>query len=387
MLNVIIFLLVLSVLVLVHEIGHFIAARIVGIKAEEFGYGFPPRAIGIVKANGHWKRVAGRDRGAYKSTIWSLNWLPLGGFVRLKGEQGEGAGDPDSFISKNGWQKMFVLAAGVTMNWILAASIFSVGFMIGVPTDLYGVPSSATIHDRHIEISEVVPSSGAASAGLKAGDTVLEVNSRLPMTSEEVRDLLKTDEAGKKFTIRYRRDGIENIVEAQTAFLKDLNRPGLGVLLSDVGTVSFPPHRAIVQGVLTTTAYTWLIVSGLFTLIRDLVTFAGPTPDVSGPLGIAVLTGQVAKRGVWALAHFTALLSLNLAVINFLPIPALDGGRAMFVLVESLRRRRNNPVFESVIHQIGFTVLLILILLVTVQDLRRYGGAIWRGLLGIVGFQ
>jgi len=120
-------------------------------------------------------------------------------------------------------------------------------------------------------------------------------------------------------------------------------------------------------------------------LIADLFGDRKLAAEVSGPVGIAVLTGTIADQGFWALMQFAALLSLNLAVINFLPIPALDGGRALFVVVESLRRRRNNPRFEAAIHQIGFVALLILILLVTAQDIHRYGGAIWNGLKGMIG--
>lgn len=385
MLNVLIFLLVLSVLVLVHEFGHYIAARLTGVKADEFGYGFPPRALGFVRVGNHWKRIKGRDRGNYTNTIWSLNWLPLGGFVRLKGEQGDNATDPDSFLSKNGWQKLFILVAGVAMNWLLAASIFSVGFMIGVPSDLSVLPAGARVSDQRIEILQVVADSGADEAGLKVGDTVLALNGRTPQNSAEVRESLKSGPEGTAHSLTITRKGAELTLEAQTKQLESLGRPGLGVVLGDIGNVRFSPLRAIFQGFSSAAGYTAMIIMGFFGLIGSLFTSGGAGADVSGPVGIAVLTGQVAEQGGWALAHFTALLSLNLAVINFLPIPALDGGRAVFVLIESLRRRRNNPLFESAIHQIGFTALLILILLVTIQDFRKYGQAIWNGLLGIVG--
>jgi regulator of sigma E protease len=386
MIQVLIFLLVLSVLVLVHEAGHYIAARIFGVKAEEFGYGFPPRAIGFVRTAQGWKKVAARDRSNYKNTIWSLNWLPLGGFVRLKGEAGDGEGEEDSFLTKSGWQKFIILAAGVVMNWLLAAIIFSTGFAIGVPAEVDGLPASAIVKDRRVEIVEVIQKSAAEDANLKLGDRIVTINGEVAASAEAARSIL-TDQAGKgmELTLEIERKGAMQTVLATPKHLEALGKPGLGVALSNIGTVRFPAHLAVVQGVTVTAQYTELIIKGFFSLIADLFGDRKLAAEVSGPVGIAVLTGTIADQGFWALMQFAALLSLNLAVINFLPIPALDGGRALFVVVESLRRRRNNPRFEAAIHQIGFVALLILILLVTAQDIHRYGGAIWNGLKGMIG--
>jgi regulator of sigma E protease len=386
MIQVLIFLLVLSVLVLVHEAGHYIAARIFGVKAEEFGYGFPPRAIGFVKTERGWKKVAGRDRSAYKNTVWSLNWLPLGGFVRLKGESGEGTGDADSFLTKKGWQKFIILAAGVCMNWVLAMFIFTIGFAVGVPAEIDALPPSAIVSNQHIEIVEVVSKSAAQNAGLQQGDQIVTINGQVPNHAEASRAMLADQtEKGFELTLEIKRDGMMQTVHAKPEFLEALGKPGLGVAIANIGTVRFPLHLAVVQGVTVTAQYTWLIINGFFSLIGSLFGDRKLAGEVSGPIGIAVLTGHVASQGFWALMQFAALLSLNLAVINFLPIPALDGGRALFVVVESLRRKRNNPRFEAAIHQAGFVALIILILLVTAQDIGRYGGTIWNGLKGIIG--
>lgn len=386
MLQVLIFLLVLSVLVLVHEAGHFIAARIFGVKAEEFGYGFPPRAIGFVKTEDGWKKVASRNRSYYKNTIWSLNWLPLGGFVRLKGEGGEGAGDADSFLTQTAPKKFIILAAGVAMNWLLAAIIFSVGFSIGVPAELDGLPSSAIVSGKHVEIVEVVKGSGADTSGLLQGDRVITVNGQVVDSAESTRTILSDQTSkGLELTVEIDRDGKMQTVQATPVFIEALGKPGLGVALANIGTVRFPVHLAVVQGVQITGQYTWLIMKGFVSLVADLFGDRKLAAEVSGPVGIAVLTGRIADQGFWALMQFAALLSLNLAVINFLPIPALDGGRALFVMVESVRRRRNNPRFEAAVHQAGFFALIILILLVTAQDLNRYGGTIWNGLKSMIG--
>lgn len=383
--SVIIFLLILSVLVLIHELGHYVAARIFGVKAEEFGYGFPPRAIGFVRENGKWKRVKTQDRTVYNNTVWSINWLPLGGFVRLKGEQGDFADQNDSFQSKSWWKKFIILAAGVFMNWFLAGTIFATGFFVGVPTELAGVPSSAHIQDQHIEIVEVAKGSSAEVAGIKAGDRLLQVDEFSPATASDTRALLASYTETMPAQFLLSRDGKEVKIIASPTVLPEVNKRVFGVTLTDVGEVSFPFFTSIAQGYMVATHYAGAIVAGFGQLIVDLFRGGSSVGDVSGPVGIAVMTGQVSQRGLWALAQFTAILSLNLAVINFLPIPALDGGRALFVLFETIRRKKHDPRTEAIIHQIGFVALITLILVVTAHDLIKYGSSIWNGLLGIFG--
>ncbi len=383
----IVFFLVLTVLVLIHELGHYIAARISGVKAEEFGFGFPPRALGFTRVNGSWKKVSGRDRSKYPNTIWSLNYLPLGGFVRLKGESGENASDDDSFLKKNGWQKFFILSAGVLMNWLLAAVIFSGGLMAGIPADLDHAPAGAQISEEHIEIAYILEGSGADEAGLLAGDRLLSIQEQVPSDVAGAKELLSTDAEGETAAFSILREDEQIEVTASSKYIEELDGPGFGIVLARVGIVRFSPPRAIVQGVILTGDYTYRIVVGFGTLVRDLIIRKPIEAEIAGPVGIAVLTGEIAEDGFWALMQFTALLSINLAVINFLPIPALDGGRVVFVLVEGLRRRRNNPNFEAAIHQIGFVALLVLILLVTINDIQRYGSSIWNGLLSVVGLK
>ena len=386
MFAILIFLAILSVLVLVHEFGHYFAARIFGVKAEEFGYGFPPRAIGFVKDHGKWKCVKGNDQKIYASTIWSLNWLPLGGFVRLKGEQGEHAYDADSFLSKAGYKKFIILAAGVMMNWILAAAIFSVAFTVGVPIQTDQLPQGAIVTDQRIQITDIAPNSAAAKAGMMPGDFLVSIDGKSVVHVTEAQASLKADaEAGRSIAVQFFHQDIIKSASVKAEYVEALKRPGLGIALSDTGVVRFPWHKAVIQGITSTWMYTKIIVVGLYSLLHDLIIQHKVTADVSGPVGIAVITGEIAKQGWWSLAQFTALLSLNLAVVNFLPIPALDGGRAIFVFVETLRRRRTNPKFEALIHQIGFIALISLIAIVTFHDLRQYGGVIVNGLKGIVG--
>ncbi len=386
MLGLLYFLIALSILVLIHEVGHYVAARICGVKAEEFGYGFPPRLVGFVKQDGKWKRVGRRDQKSYPSTIWSLNWLPLGGFVRLKGEEGDHGHDHDSFLSKRAPEKLFILVAGVFMNWVLAAAIFSVAFSIGVPVQTDQLPPGAIVRNQEVQITQILPNSAAAKAGLMPGDTVTSIDGSAVQRVEDAESLL-AERSTKNQPIQL---GIEHGKEKKTIsvtpeYVETLKRPGLGVWYANIGIVRFPWYRAIPEGLSLTWTYTKTICVGLYTLVRDLIVHRTVSADVAGPVGIAVMTGRIARQGWWVFMQFLALLSLNLAIVNFLPIPALDGGRALFVFIESLRRRKNNVRTEAIVHQIGFVLLLLLIAVVTFHDLLQYGGVIVHGLRRVVG--
>ncbi len=374
MTTLLIFFAVLSLLVVFHESGHYLMARLFGVKAEEFGLGIPPRAIGFVRDTFGWKRIGRTDRQAYPTTVWSLNWLPLGGFVRLKGEQDTQKGDTDSFASKPSYARALILVAGVLMNWVFAILVFFVGFTVGVPMDLDGVPSTAHVRDRRVEITQVVPGAPAAKVGLQPGDRVLRVGDRLSEGAEQVRIVLgEQSTMAKAFTITIDRLGQAKTVVVEPAYLDALKRKGVGVGLADIGVVRLPLVGAFIQAVGTTYAFTKIVFVGFWQMIRDLLVDHRTNAEISGPVGIAVATGRVAEQGWWALAQFAALLSINLAVVNLLPIPALDGGRLMFVCLEVLRRKRTTFHWEPRAHQLGFILLFSVIVLVTVRDVGIYG--------------
>lgn len=385
MLAILMFLAVLSVLVLIHELGHFLAARIFGVKAEEFGYGFPPRLLGFVKDQGKWKRVSGKDENVYPNTIWSINWLPLGGFVRIKGEGTDDKyQDTDSFQHKPIWKRSVILAAGVAMNWLLAYLIFITIFLAGAPSVLEDVPPGATIQDRSIRITNVMAGLPADKAALQAGDQIVSVAGIVPTTYEDARELI-SKQGLMPFDIKYLRDGDEKTATLNPMEIKELGRPGIGVALADVGIVRFRVDQAFWYAGVATYAYTKDVVTAFGTMLRDIVLLRGVQQDVSGPVGIAVMTGQVAKQGIVPLLQFAAILSINLAVVNFLPIPALDGGRVFFLVIEKIRRKPVGRKLEAGIHQAAFIALIILILLITLRDLGRYGGTILGGIKGLVG--
>lgn len=371
--SVILFLIVLSVLVLIHEAGHYFAARLFGVKADEFGYGFPPRLLGFVKTRGRWKRVGRKDYGPYENTIWSLNWLPLGGFVRIKGEQGEGENDANSFHAKAIWKRVTILAAGVTMNWVLAAALFSIVFVVGTNVVLEGLPPDAVIENRSVRVTQILKDSPADKAGLKPNDIVRSVAGKEPVTFEDARVTIAA-QGEKTFSIVIER-GTEMIpINVTPTYLKEADRVAIGVGLADVGRVSFPPLQAVRAGIIATYEYTKAILGTLGELVRDLVTRQPVTQDIAGPVGIAVITGQIAQQGIIPLMQFAAILSINLAVINFLPIPALDGGRVMFLILEKIRRRAVSRTLEAAVHNIAFLILISLILLITARDISKLIG-------------
>jgi regulator of sigma E protease len=378
MLTILIFFAVLSVLVIFHEFGHFLMARFFGVKAEEFGLGFPPRAIGFVRDGVGWKRVKRADTQTYPTTIWSLNWLPLGGFVRLKGEQNTDTGDRDSFAAQSTWARAWILVAGVLMNWLLAIIIFTVGFTVGVPTDLSGLPVGAVVKNKHVEITQVLTDTPASKTGIMTGDEVVRIGDAIITTSEEARnELSRQSNTDSPLVVQVKREQQLLSLTTQPTYIPSIQRAGLGIGLADVGTVRLPIYRAFPQAIATTYAFTKLILVGFGSMLRELVISHRTSTDVSGPVGIAVMTGKVAKQGFWALSQFAAILSINLAVVNLLPIPALDGGRLVFVCIEALRRKRKSLVWEARLHQIGFLLLISLIVLITAKDLHTYGAPIW----------
>lgn len=353
MLTFIIFILVLSILVLVHEFGHFWTAKKMGMSVDEFGIGFPPRAWSI----------------KYKGTVYSINWLPLGGFVKIKGEDGEKRDDPDSFASKKPWQRFLVLSAGVIMNFLLAVVLLSIGFMVGLPQSVEGI-EDAQVTDRKLQVIEILKDSPAQLADLKIGDDLKTLNGQ-PLST--VADLI--DRTGplvdQKISLVILREGQTLTKEIEVKVLKETGKAGIGVGLIATGIVKYGPFRAVWEGLLSTVHLTGQMITGFYEIIRNIVLGKGPGMEVSGPIGIAVMTGEVARLGFAYLIQFTAILSINLAVINFLPFPALDGGRAIFVIVEKIRRKPMRQKVEAVFHAAGFALLMLLIVVVTFKDIVR----------------
>lgn len=344
--DILIFVIALSILVLVHEFGHFFAARRTGVRVEEFGLGLPPRIIGK----------------KFGDTIYSLNWLPIGGFCRLHGEDQEEKGK-EAFNNKNPWQKMLVVLGGVLMNLVLAIAIFTVVYSI------LGVSQET----KKVKIIEVVKNSPAQKAGLKENDWVYKVGNVVITKPDQL-----TSEIGK-----YKGKNIELTIknekeEKKVSVLVRENPPAgegsMGVAISNIETIKLPWYQ-FYKGIFAgfQEAYYWgkIIGVGVVKMIGGL--FVGHVPkDVSGPLGMFQATSIIKKsQGMLAVIHFFGIVSVNLAVVNILPIPALDGGRILFVLYEMIFKKKANQKFEMAVNNFGMIFLLALILLITVGDIRR----------------
>ncbi len=379
MFTLLIFIAVLALLVLSHEFGHFIVARKNGIKVHEFGFGFPPRILGIrllkIGNKRKWQIVAGRHEPEaaeehMPGTLYSINWLPLGGFVKIKGEDGSDVGDPDSFAFKKVWQKSLVIVAGVVMNVVVAAILLSIGFVLGVPQP-FDDEQRTSAKDIRIEIMEVLPGKPAEVAGVLRGDIIKKIDEQEVQSLKQLQNYVD-DNKEKELTVTLRRGEEEIVKKIRPTIYEDTGRGGLGVALDQMGTVRYPWYKAIYYGILATGFYLKEIIFAFYYLIKGLFTGVGMGDAVSGPVGVAVMTGQVARMGITYLIQFTALLSLNLAVLNVLPIPALDGGRLLFILLGKLLRRPISQRFEQMVHTVGFVLLMILVVFITVRDVSMF---------------
>jgi len=379
MITVIVFLLVLSVLVLAHELGHFSVARRFGIRIEEFGLGFPPRAVGWYK-NKFGKRVKVSGTRTFASleesenqklhpkkgaTIYSLNWLPLGGFVKIKGQDGDNKNDEDSFAAKPIYQRALVLVAGVVMNIVLAWFLFSIGYMIGLPQTTNDLGKRARVSEQSVLVADVLADSPAAVAGLEAGDKILAVEG-LKITTESGLQEVIGNRGDMETEILINRNGEEKTILATPK--KSNDRAVIGISIFAAGKISYPFFSALTEGAKTTAWTLEAIVLAFIGLFRDMFSGVSVGDQFAGPIGIANITGQAARMGLVYLLQFMALLSLNLAVLNILPFPALDGGRLLFLLIEKLKGSPVRKTFENLMNNLGFLLLILLIIFITVKD-------------------
>jgi regulator of sigma E protease len=365
--TVLLFIVVLAILVLVHEVGHYLAARLFGIDVEEFGIGYPPRAWGVKRGK----------------TFWSINWIPIGGFVRIRGEDDPDATGPGSFAHKPAWQRAVVICAGVFMNLVLSSLLFGIGFISGVPQIAEGLPDTARVRDPRVQVIEVLPDSPASEAGFSVGDIIVAVEGEPLARVEAIQERVNAAEGAVDVELRRGKETVR--LELTPELDEASGRRIMGVALVESAVVSYPWYEALPKGVYATGFYVKEIVLSLADLVKGLFVGQKPGVEFSGPVGIAVLTGQAAKLGFTYLMQFAALLSVNLAVINILPIPALDGGRLLFIIIEKFRGRGVRPIVEAVTHRIAFFLLLGLVVLVTIKDLTRYREQIFEALKGLFG--
>lgn len=350
MLTLLVFFFTLSVLILAHELGHFWAAKRAGIRVEEFGFGFPPKL---------WSKKIGE-------TVYSLNALPIGGFVRLYGENlDEKVKEKErSFWAQSKISRTGVIAGGVAANFLLAVVIFAVTYSIlGIPTKT-----------GEVKIVGVVPDSPAAQAGFLEDDLVRAVDGQ-KMEDLAAFSALVAERGGREILISFSRAGREEILPVTPRADPPEGEGPLGVIVSDVKIIHYPwwqrPYRGMIEGFKEAFGWAGLILGGLKTMVVDLIIRGEIPKDVAGPVGILQISGSVARGGILAVLQFVGILSVNLAVVNFLPFPALDGGRFLFIVYEAVARRQPSPDFDRKVNTVGVILLLSLAALITVNDLVR----------------
>lgn len=351
-LTIIAFFVILNILVFIHEFGHFIVAKKLGMGVEEFGFGLPPRLWGK----------------KFKGLLISLNWLPIGGFVRLSGEDIDESVKREAlsgkelnkyFFARPKWQRSAVLLAGVSMNFLLAVIIISYIFTQGV-----FVPT------QRVHVEKVTENSPAAVAGLVENDVILSFAGSAIKTSDEMISLSK-NKGGEAVRIVVERNGEEKELILTPRKDPPSGEGPLGVIISNLEEKKYSLWQAPFYGTIEALKISWLMLSSLATMLWKLMTFQSQQVDVAGPIGIAQATGEAVKQGYMAVLQLAGLLSLNLALFNILPIPALDGGRLFFVLTEDIFGKKFKAKFEAAAHQIGFLVLIGLVILVTINDVVR----------------
>lgn len=360
--SILIFLAVLFVLVLVHEWGHYITAKLTGMRVDEFGIGFPPKLFGIKKGE----------------TEYTFNALPIGGFVKIYGEDSEAAKDTvdfsRSFTGKNKWAQALVLIAGVSMNVLFAWALFTGAFMWGVESAVEEDQASA---EARLMVTSVLAEGPAADASIPQGAIITAV-SRGDETLTTLTPTAFSEFVSRKVEmpvqIAYTRGGelfLTTISPEAGIIETEPTRPAIGVALSLIDRIKYPFFGAIKEAFTHTVDSTKAITVGTLGLIKDAVIGQADFSQVAGPVGIVGLVGEASAFGFSALLMFTAFISLNLAVINLLPFPALDGGRLLFVGIEAITRRPMPVRATQIMNTVGFMLLIILMVVVTWNDIAR----------------
>lgn len=351
----------LVALMIIHELGHFVFAKKFGVEVEEFGLGLPPRIIG--------KKIGG--------TVYSLNLLPIGAFVKIKGEDGEN-NDPDSFSQKPIWQRAIILFAGVASFWVVSFIIFSILFFVGVPTAIHDEIdedfSGRVIGSPRIMLVEIREDSPAEKAGLKMGDRITflekEDDRKEPEKVGEFKDFVNSYK-GEEIVLGVQRGSDLFDVSLVPRVSPPQGEGSLGVALTRVGVLSYPWYESPLRALETCVITTYSIIEGLSTVFLRLVRGEPTEASVMGPVGIGGMISDQFDLGMNYFLQFIAIISLYLALFNFLPIPALDGGRLLFLGIEKVKGSSINKKIEQSVNGIFFLLLIGLMILVTVSDISK----------------
>lgn len=370
--TIILFLAILALLILSHELGHFLVAKKLGIRVDEFGLGFPP-------AIARWRRG---------ETVYSLNLLPFGGFVKIFGENPdeESLQGPDSgrsLVNKPRWAQALVLLGGVTFNWLLAWFLIALGFWWGLPVPASQVEGLRSATPPRVLVTAVLPDSPAAAAGLKAGDALVGLVGPdggtlegVALNVESVQNFVRAS-AGAPLSVRYQRGAIFKDADLPVASVTVTPTitadapPAIGVGLDQVVIARAGPLGALWRSLRLTADLTVATAEAIFNFIFDAFRGQGSLSDVTGPVGLVGLVGDARTLGFVYLLSFTALISINLAIVNLIPFPALDGGRLLFLLIEKIKGSPLKPAVANWANILGFILLLGLMAIITASDLTK----------------
>lgn len=363
--SLVVFIVLLVTLILVHELGHFSVAKFFKIRVDEFSIGFPPRIFKIKKGE----------------TLYSFGLLLLGGYVKIFGENPEeGRNDPRALGRRPRWTQAAVIAAGVAFNLLFAWLLLSAGYAAGMPTPKDHI-GFGEVRDARATIAGVLPGSPAERAELAAGDLLVAIETGTAKFSAggEGGDAA----AAREFIAAHADESMVLVVERadeQKTFLAKPEegviegRKALGLELDDIGVLQLPPHLALAQGALFAERITVASVQGLGRFLANLLRGAADFSDVAGPVGIAGAGAQAVSTGFSSTVIITALISINLAIINLLPIPGLDGGRLLIIAIEGLLRRSIPQRLVTGLTLVGFALLIALMVAVTTHDIARLVG-------------
>ncbi len=351
----------MSLLVFVHELGHFSVAKWAKIRVDEFAIGFPPKVFSFAK-NG---------------TRYALNLIPFGGYVKIFGENpDEDSLDPeasDSFVNKNRWIQAAVLFAGVLFNFIFAWGLISFSYMLNTEVAV-NEDNISNVDKIETMIVSIAPNSPAEESNLEVGDKIVSLKSgdNVLLTSNELNVvnlqnfILENGDNQIEFTVD-RFDEIKKIEITPKDGIVE-GKKAVGIQMSDIGEIKIGFFGSIVKGFETSVLLLQRIAVGLYDFLSQAVVGKADFDQVSGPVGLVGHVGEAAKFGFANILSFTALISLNLAVINLIPFPALDGGRLLMVAIEGISRKRINVKFANTLNLIGFALLMLLMLSITVSD-------------------
>ncbi len=376
--SIIVALIIFSLIIFIHELGHFLVAIFNKVEVLEFGMGFPPRIFG--------KKIG--------KTLYSINWIPIGGFVRMLGQDdfaidNTGANKklpPGHFEEASAWARIQILSAGVFMNLFLAFLLLWIGYVVGTKPIFNDTEAfQKSVISIEIQVSEVVAGSPAQIAGLLSNDIILGVNDVTNIDSPELISILQAN-TNDEVLLHIKRPNPEDIIASpdsaedaaeKSYSLLDLTttvgedgKIGAGLIsMYDLGLADYTLLGALSPAWVDFTKVIDVSLHGMGTLFKSLATRLEVPDDVTGPIGIVKMTSQVTEHGLLAIMQFTAILSLSIGLLNILPIPALDGGRILFVFYELIFRKKPNKITEGKIHMIGFLLLILLILIVTFNDI------------------